>query len=100
LMAEAAKHKNFFVKISGLGTASKKFNSWTTDDIRPCIEFVLKHFGEDRCCCGGDWPVSLLAGSYTDTWAAYKEVLENLLNKNSQQKVFTANAKEFYKLKD
>jgi L-fuconolactonase len=100
LMQEAAKHKNFFVKISGLGTASKKFNSWTAEDIKPCIEFALQHFGDDRCCCGGDWPVSLLAGNYIDTWATYKKVLEDLLNKNSQEKVFSANAKEFYKLKD
>jgi L-fuconolactonase len=99
LMREAAKHKNFFVKISGLGTASKKFNSWTEDDIRPCIEFVLQHFGEDRCCCGGDWPVSLLAGSYAGTWKAYKNVLSELLNEKSQEKVFSINAKLFYKLK-
>lgn len=100
LMKQAATHKNFYVKISGLGTASKKFNAWTSEDIKPCIDFVLEHFGEDRCCCGGDWPVSLLAGSYVKTWQAYKDVIEELLNKESQQKVFTLNAEAFYKLTD
>ena len=98
LMKQAAKHKNFYVKISGLVTASKKFNDWTSEDIKPCIAFVLEHFGEDRCCCGGDWPVSLLAGSYSKTWQAYKDVLDELLNKESQQKIFTLNAEAFYKL--
>jgi L-fuconolactonase len=99
LMQEAAKHKNFFVKISGLGTASKKFNSWAVEDIKPCIEFVLQHFGEQRCCCGGDWPVSLLAGSYEDTWAAYKKVLSEILNEKNQEKVFSLNANLIYNLK-
>ncbi|HUS00389.1 MAG TPA: amidohydrolase family protein, partial [Chitinophagaceae bacterium] len=72
LMAEAAKHKNFYVKISGLGTTTKK-QDWSAEDIKPYIEFVLDIFGEDRCMCGGDWPVSLLAGSYKKTWSVYKE---------------------------
>lgn len=100
LMKEASQHKNFFVKISGLGTASKKMFQWTAEDIKPAINFVLENFGEDRCCCGGDWPVSLLAGSYADTWKAYKEVMGELLNKLGQEKVFSVNATEFYKLKD
>lgn len=98
LMRVAATHPNFFAKISGLGTAAKKSENWTTEDIKSPIAFVLEHFGEDRCCCGGDWPVSLLAGSYTNTWQAYKDVLIELLNEQAQEKVFSLNANEFYKL--
>lgn len=100
LMRVAATHENFYVKISGLGTASKKLHSWKAEDIKPCIEFALEHFGEDRCCVGGDWPVSLLAGSYVHTWEVYKRVLSELLNEQALQKVYSLNAKEFYKLKD
>lgn len=98
LMQEAARHKNFFVKISGLGTASKKGYEWTAEDIKPSVEFVLEHFGEDRCLCGGDWPVSLLAGDYVSTWNKYRKVLTQLLNQQQHEKVFALNASSFYNL--
>lgn len=79
LMSKAAKHKNFYVKISGLGTSAKK-QDWSAEDIKPYIAFVLEHFGEDRCMCGGDWPVSLLAATYGKTWNIYKEVIDSLLS--------------------
>lgn len=98
LMTEAAKRQNFYAKISGLGTASKNFENWLADDIQPYVEFVLEKFGEDRCFCGGDWPVSLLAGSYVGTWNTYKQVLSSLLNEEAKEKVFYKNAQAFYSL--
>lgn len=97
LMTEAAKHKNFYVKISGLGTTTKKQN-WSADDIKPYIEFALKIFGEDRCMMGGDWPVSLLASSYTKTWNAYKTLIDSLLPAEVREKVYFKNAEGFYNL--
>jgi L-fuconolactonase len=97
LLKEASANKNFFVKISGLGTTSQK-KDWSKKDIQPFIEFALEHFGVDRCFCGGDWPVSLLAGSYGQTWNIYREVLDNLLNEADRAKVYYENAKAFYKL--
>lgn len=98
LMQEAAKHSHFYAKISGLGTTSGNFTGWTAEDIKPYIAFALEHFGEDRCFMGGDWPVSLLAGSYAETWTKYTQVLEALLNKTGQQKVYSENAATFYNL--
>jgi L-fuconolactonase len=98
LMKEAAANKNFYAKISGLGTTSQNFTGWTASDIEPYVAFAIEQFGVDRCFCGGDWPVSLLAGSYTRTWNAYKEVMNNLLSEGDQDKVFYSNAKDFYKL--
>ena len=99
LMQEAAKHKNFYAKISGLGTVTKKKEGeWGEDDLKPYVEFTLQHFGEDHCFCGGDWPVSLLAGSYTRTWKTYITLLEKLLNPAGQEKVLNRNAKLFYNL--
>jgi L-fuconolactonase len=97
-MKAAASHKNIYVKISGLGTCSKKGAAWTTNDIQPYIEFVLEHFGENRCVCGGDWPVSLLAGSYQQTWQQYLKVLSDVLPDAAMQKVVYANAVAFYNL--
>jgi L-fuconolactonase len=98
LMKEASQHKNFHAKISGLGTASGKFANRQAGDIQPYIEFALNHFGVDRCFCGGDWPVSMLAGSYTDIWNIYKEILQQLLTKSEQQKVLGENAHQFYNI--
>jgi L-fuconolactonase len=97
LMKEAAKSPNFYAKISGLGTTSKN-PEWSKDDVQPYLEFVLEHFGVDRCFCGGDWPVSLLAGSYSRTWSIYREVLDLLLNEEQRQKVYYENAVAFYQL--
>lgn len=96
LMKEAAKHKNLYAKISGLGTASGKFENWKAADIKPYIEFIIDQFGTDRCFCGGDWPVSLLAGSYITTWTSYKDIINELANEGDREKIFYTNAKIFY----
>jgi L-fuconolactonase len=98
LMKTAAAHRNFYAKISGLGTTSGNFDGWKADDIKPYIEFVLQHFGSDRCFCGGDWPVALLAGSYSQAWKAYEEVIDALMTTEESEKIFYTNAKQFYKL--
>jgi L-fuconolactonase len=98
LMMEAAQHSNFYAKISGLGTASKNFGGWQPDDIKPHVEFVINHFGPGRCFCGGDWPVSLLAGSYVNTWDAYKNVLSSLVSEIEKNKILFDNAASFYQL--
>lgn len=98
LMKIASQHKNFHAKISGLGTATANQDSWGAEDIKPYVAFVLEHFGTNRCFCGGDWPVSLLAGSYTKTWTTYKSAINELLNEQDSEKIFYNNAQQFYNL--
>ncbi len=98
LMIEAAKHPQFHQKISGLGLTSGNLTGWTGDDLQPYIEFVFEYFGTERCFCGGDWPVSLLAGEYVRTWTVYKELLTRLLSAEDQERVFFHNANAFYQL--
>ncbi len=98
LMKEAAAHPQFHAKISGLGTASGNFEGRTTEDIKPYVAFVLEHFGTDRCFCGGDWPVSLLANSYQQTWVNTRSILESLLGKEELEAVYFSNANRFYQL--
>jgi len=99
LMKTAARHKNLYAKISGLGTASGNFHNRSADDIKPYVEFVLQHFGTERCFCGGDWPVSMLANSYSQTWQITKDILANLLSEEEKEKVFYFNANSFYNLR-
>jgi len=98
LMENAAGHKNFYAKISGLGTASGNFDNWSGEDIKPYLSFVLEHFGSERCFCGGDWPVSLLAGSYTKAWMIYRSVINELVSEADSEKIFYNNAEQFYNL--
>ena len=98
LMKEAAQHPNLYAKISGLGTATKNFENWKAEDLFPYIEYVLKQFGAERCFCGGDWPVSLLAGTYSQIWNAYQTILEKLLNREDIEKLYSKNAMRFYRL--
>jgi L-fuconolactonase len=97
-MKLAAGHTNFYAKISGLGTASGNFDGWHSDDLKPYIDFVLEQFGTDRCFCGGDWPVSLLAGDYNQIWDAYKKILSDLLSESEQNKILSTNAAHFYQI--
>lgn len=98
LMKEAAQHPSIHAKISGLGTATGKLGTWTAEDIKPYILYALEEFGHDRCFCGGDWPVSLLAGSYTHTWDAYQGILKEVLSASALRKVLRGNAQSFYHL--
>ena len=98
LMKAAAAHQQFFVKISGLGTTSGKFFSWTADDILPYINFVIERFGVARCFCGGDWPVATLAGTYSHAWSVYRACLASLLSEKQQEQVLHDNAVKFYSL--
>ncbi|HEV9035354.1 MAG TPA: amidohydrolase family protein [Puia sp.] len=98
LMKEAAANPNFYVKISGLATAARKGRQWKADDLEPGIAFAARHFGVERICCGGDWPVSLLAGGYADTWNAYRTIIARHLNEDDQAKLLSQNAERFYKL--
>ncbi len=99
LMIEAAQHPHFFAKISGLGTAIGNGKPWSAKDISYALEFIIAGFGVDRIFCGGDWPVSLLAGSYTYTWQQYQLVIDDLLSAPDATKLYSNNAEIFYKVK-
>ena len=98
LMKAAAGHANIHVKISGLGTAAGKGMDWRPEDLELWVEFAVDQFGPDRCMCGGDWPVCLLAGSYEKTWAAYRGIISKYLGKEDQERLYGDNARRFYGL--
>jgi L-fuconolactonase len=98
LIRELAEHDNVYGKISGLGTTKGNDDNWNEVDIRHYVEFVIEKFGVDRCFCGGDWPVSLLAGSYVHTWKVYQQTIGSLVNEDDAEKILYSNAKRFYSL--
>lgn len=98
LMKKAARHKNFYAKISGLGKLPTDLEKWSFRYVKPHISFALEVFGEDRCMCGGNWPVSLLKENYVKIWSTYKEIINSLLNDEGKEKLFYRNAVQFYNL--
>lgn len=97
-MKLAAQHKNFYVKISGLGTTAGK-EQFSAAAIKPYIDFVLTGFGPNRCFCGGDWPVSLLASGYEEAWNIYIQVINELVSDEYEKRlIFSENAISFYDL--
>jgi len=98
LMRTAAAHPYFYGKISGLGTAAQKGFDWSVADLEPCVEFALHYFGVERCFCGGDWPVSLLAGSYERTIEAYRTLIDKYVDQPDRIKLYADNAERFYNL--
>jgi L-fuconolactonase len=96
-MRTAAANPNVYAKISGLGTASGMWETWSAADVRPYIEFTLETFGPERCMCGGDWPVCVLAGGYVKAWTIYREIL-TAYPAAVQDRVLAGTAMDFYGL--
>jgi L-fuconolactonase len=97
LMRELASHGNVWCKVSGLVTEAD-WTRWSAEDIHPYLDVVFEAFGPDRLMFGSDWPVCLLAASYRrvkdliDSYAEY-------LTETERDKLFGANAVQFYGLK-
>ena len=96
MMKEVAKHENVYCKISGMITEAD-FKSWTPEQIHPYLLLTLEAFGPERCMYGSDWPVCLVAGTYTQV----KELTTNFISSLStaeQAAIMGLNAVEFYNL--
>lgn len=92
-MQEVAQNPNVFAKISGLCTVAS-----TKTEMESAIAFALATFGVKRCLLGGDYPVSLQAKTYTDTWQTYQQILELALDKQERRALYWENAEFFYNL--
>lgn len=96
-MSQFAQYPGIYCKLSGMVTEGDHIR-WSKEDFAPYIQAVLDLFGSERVMFGSDWPVCLLA-------ADYPEVVDNLLSSlpkawgvRERERLFGANAKEFYKL--
>jgi L-fuconolactonase len=94
-MRELAGFPNVVCKLSGAVTEARP--EWTTDDLRPYVEHVLEVFGEERVLFGGDWPVVLMASSYSG-WVSALDELTRALSEMARQKLWSENARRVYRL--
>jgi L-fuconolactonase len=95
-ICKLAAYPNVFCKLSGLVTEAD-WQHWKPEQIIPYLDVAFESFGPDRLMIGSDWPVCLVAASYTQ---AIEVVKNYLLQKNRacQDRVLGGNAQQFWRL--
>jgi L-fuconolactonase len=92
-----AEFPNVYCKLSGLVTEAD-WQHWTPEQIVPFLDVAFEAFGPIRLMIGSDWPVCLVAASYTRTIEVVKTYLLRL-NPTSREAVLGGNAQRFWRLK-
>jgi len=95
-MTDLASHPNTVCKISG-ATTEANLDSWTVEQIKPYVLHALGVFGEDRVVFGSDWPVVLQAAPYR-RWVDTLDELTDDWSASAKRKLWSENAKRFYRL--
>jgi len=93
---ELAKRENMNCKISGMVTEAD-YQKWTPSQLLPYIEVILEAFGPDRLLFGSDWPVCLVATTYTN-WVNLVRKNVTSYTKTEQAKIMGENALRLYQL--
>lgn len=95
---DLAQRPNVSCKISGMVTEAD-WQHWTETSLRPYLDVCVDAFEPSRLLAGSDWPVCLVASSYSRWW----NVLANYFRDFSayeRQQVFGRNAQQVYRLPD
>jgi L-fuconolactonase len=95
-MEQVAEYDNVYCKISGMVTEAD-YKLWKKPDFTPYMDVVVEAFGEKRIMFGSDWPVCLVAASYSDMLAIVKDYFSSY-SKDEQADIFARNAATFYDL--
>jgi L-fuconolactonase len=96
LMQELSKRSNVRCKISGMVTEDS-WSRWTIESLRPYLDMVVSAFGADRLMAGSDWPVCLVATSYTRWWQVLRDYFSDFSN-NERAAIFGTTAITTYDL--
>jgi L-fuconolactonase len=91
-VAALATHPNVTVKLSGLVTRA---GQWTTATLAPYVDILLEQLGPARLMFGSDWPVCLVAASYSQVVEAM-EALTSTLSCSERADVFGMTAARVY----
>jgi L-fucono-1,5-lactonase len=87
---------NVSCKLSGLVTEAD-WARWQVRDLGPFVEVVLETFEPARIMFGSDWPVCLLAGSYTQVVETARKLMADLSD-DERDLVFGGVATRVYRL--
>ena len=95
-MAPFSELPNVSCKLSGLVTEAA-WTAWTARDLEPYVKKVAGWFGEDRLMFGSDWPVCLLAASYSQVVGALRQALGEI-PEGARRQIMGATAARVYRL--
>jgi len=95
-IAELAKRENVYCKISGMVTEAD-WGAWSQHDLWPYLEVALEAFGPQRLMVGSDWPVCLLAVSYS-VWFQVLNAFLAKLAVAQRERILGGTASEVYGL--
>jgi L-fuconolactonase len=91
-----AELPNVSAKLSGLVIEADR-RTWSIDDLRHPVELAVDAFGPRRLMLGSDWPVCLLAGSYSDAIAPLRYLVAEL-PAHEQAEIHGGTAARVYRL--
>ena len=97
LVRELASHPNVSCKLSGIVTEAD-WKSWTPEQCKPYLDVVFECFGAERLMFGSDWPVCLLASTYSRVVDLIQSYIAQC-SPNEQEAIMGLNAMRFYNLK-
>jgi L-fuconolactonase len=92
----AAAYPQVYCKLSGMITEADWMN-WKPADLKPYVQAALELFGPERLMFGSDWPVSNLAGSYSELIYALEQAL-GPISASERDMIFGGTAASFYRL--
>lgn len=98
LMKPLAECPNVWVKVSGM-IEEADWTNWRPEELVPYVRRLLDWFGASRLIFGSNWPVCLLAGSYTQVYDALAQALGDISSAD-RERIFGGNATEAYRLND
>lgn len=87
---------NLYCKLSGMVTEND-WNLWVEADFEPYMQVALEAFGPERLMFGSDWPVCMLAASYSQVF----DIVKNFTQKLSiaeQTQIWGQTAEKFYRI--
>lgn len=92
-----SQFKNVYCKLSGMVTEAN-IKNWKQEDLFPYLDVVFGAFGSDRLMIGSDWPVSKLAGTYSQVMSVVVNYIEKYSEKDKNN-ILGGNAVKAYHLK-
>ena len=95
-ITELAERENVYCKISGMLTEAD-WAAWSQQDLWPYLDVVLEAFGPQRLMAGSDWPVCLLATSYSGWFDVLNAFLGKLAG-SERERILGGTAREVYRL--
>jgi len=96
-ISQIASNDNVSVKVSGLFTEAK-WSNWSNQTFRPYFDHILNSFSPSRMMFGSDWPVCLLAATYSQTIDLMEELTKEF-TQTEQESFWSGTAKQSYRLK-